>query len=61
MTIQREHKNGPFVIQCDECTETVELQGYEFAEALADAKDQGFVSINNKGTWQHHCKQCADD
>lgn len=58
MTIQREHRNGPFVVQCDECQDTEELEGYEFPEALADAKARGFVPRKVGDTWVHLCRSC---
>jgi hypothetical protein len=58
MTIQREHRSGPFVVQCDTCQDTEELEGYEFQEALADAKARGFVTRKEGETWVHYCRSC---
>lgn len=58
MTIQREYRNGPFVIQCDDCGDTEELEHTEFNEALADAKSRGFVVRKEGETWHHYCKDC---
>lgn len=59
MTIQREYRNGPFVVQCDNCGDTEELEGYEFNEALTDAKARGYAVKKEDETWHHYCRQCA--
>lgn len=57
MTIKREYRNGPFVVQCDDCTETVELEGYKLKEAVEDAKSRGFTPTFD-GQWYHKCRSC---
>lgn len=59
MTIQREYRNGPFVIQCDTCLDAEELEGTERPEAVKDAKDRGYVlSFDGRQTT---CKHCWDE
>ena len=56
--MQRECRNGPFVIQCDECSETEELFGSTFEYALADARSRGYVVRKEDQTWTHYCRNC---
>lgn len=66
MTIEREGRNGPFIIQCDCCSETYECLGDEFPAAISDAISEGWFSID-RGTrfenrWRHYCGQpCAKE
>lgn len=58
MTIKREYRNGPFVVQCDECTDTKELEGTDLMEAVQDSKERGFTPVFD-GQWYHHCRSCS--
>lgn len=58
MTISKEHRNGPFIVQCDECMDAEELEGEEFKEAVSDAKERGYQA-HFSGGWTHSCKQCS--
>lgn len=60
MTLEREGRTGPFIIECDICKETYECEHEEFADALADARSEGWYAINRSGEWKHYCCQpCA--
>ncbi len=64
MTIEREGRNGPFVIECDVCNETYECMGEDFSDSIQDAFREGWFSINrgsrNHQKWRHYCSQgCA--
>lgn len=58
MTIERENRNGPFVIECDTCHDTDELEGEAFHEALDDARGRGFKAYPIAGGWGHRCRSC---
>jgi hypothetical protein len=63
MTLEREGVRGPFVVQCDECMEVMELDCFEFAGALAKLKSRGWVPTYNadEEEWNHLCKDCQED
>ena len=57
MTLQREYQNGPFVVQCNTCEDTEELEGNERPEAIADAKSRGYTAHFNGRRWT--CAYCT--
>lgn len=62
MTLEREGYNGPFVVQCDDCMEVMELDTFNFEGALAKLKSRGWVPKFNPDTekWEHRCIGCKD-
>lgn len=63
MTLERDGFNGPFVVECDECHEVMELDTFNFQGALAKLKSRGWVPQFNSETegWDHLCKDCKED
>lgn len=60
MTLQREYLGGPHVVQCDDCSETVELEGDTRTEAVRDAKERGFKPHFDGRKWScRHCDAAA--
>jgi hypothetical protein len=60
VTLEREGYNGPFVVECDDCHETMELDCFNFQGALAKLKSRGWKPKYNPETeeWEHLCKDC---
>jgi hypothetical protein len=62
MTIERDSRNGPFVICCDVCSETYECLGEDFSSAIFDAIGEGWFSIKRGSEFKHYCSQpCAKE
>ena len=59
MTIQREHYNGPFIVQCNDCGEAEELEGAGFNSACHDAKERGYFAKLIDNVWHHFCSYCT--
>lgn len=59
MTISREHRDGPYVVQCNTCTDTEELHGETPQDASADAKERGYVAYRiGERKYIHNCGYC---
>lgn len=63
MTLERDGYNGPFVVECDNCQEVMELDCFVFSGALAKLKSRGWVPKYNPDTesWDHRCTDCKDE
>lgn len=57
MTIQREYAGGPFVVQCNECLDTEELEGESRQEAVKDARERGYTAHFEERRWT--CRICT--
>ena len=66
MTLEREGYNGPFVVECDECHEVMELECFDFHGALAKLKSRGWRPKVNPDPdldtveWIHLCPECCE-
>lgn len=58
MTLKREYSRGPFAVTCDNCGETTELAEDDFADAVEEAKVEGYKPEFIDGSWEHFCRQC---
>lgn len=47
-------------VTCDECGEDIDLSG-DFLEVIAQAKEEDWLIINEKGEFKHYCPDCKDD
>jgi hypothetical protein len=61
MSFEREYRNGPFVMSCDHCNDTIECEHTEFEDALADAKSRGWLIRKRRDTWMHFCSSSCDE
>jgi hypothetical protein len=61
MTISREYLDGPFVVQCNDCSDTEELEGTERSEAVEDAKRRGYTAHFDGRRWTcGYCTKAAE-
>lgn len=59
MTIQREYRGGPFVVQCNVCQDAEELDGDNNIDVANDARAKGYKpTLDDDGEWQHTCTAC---
>ena len=60
MTLEREGHAGPWVVECDDCHEVMELDCFDFHGALAKLKSRGWKPVFDLilEAWTHLCKDC---
>jgi hypothetical protein len=63
MSVIRDH--GELTFECDSCGDLLDTGMTDFADALANAKREGWVVVR-KATrveieWQHRCPECEDE
>ena len=49
-----------FVMECDFCSEYIDLDTDDFQEAIDMAKDYGWKIRKVDGEWVHVCPACVD-
>lgn len=60
MTLEREGHRGPWVVQCDDCNEVMELDCFDFYGARGKLKSRGWATRFNSEVeeWEHFCGDC---
>lgn len=58
MTIERQHGYG-FIVACDFCSETEELDADSFEDAVAEIRRDGWNSVKNGNEWYNQCPDCV--
>lgn len=56
MSIEREGSLTRF--NCDGAGCYKNYEGGEFFSAWAEAKSEGWVNLQSRGSWQHYCPTC---
>lgn len=47
--------------QCDTCPDAFDPDSTDFAEAWAEAKENGWRATKVDGEWMHSCPDCAEN
>lgn len=48
---------GKFVVECEDCSETLETGTNDFDEARAKMREEGWTVKLKRSTWEHRCPQ----
>lgn len=60
MLTQRKKIPRTVDVSCDGCSsEFLETSSHTFRDAMADARDAGWVAAESDGKWSHYCPGCA--
>lgn len=51
--------DGEITFECDECGEENHTDNSDFQSALAQIREDGWVSSKEGGEWHHHCSDCT--
>lgn len=58
MTLEREYRRGPYVVQCDACQDAHECDSANLMSAQAESQREGFVAVAKDGDLGHLCAYC---
>jgi hypothetical protein len=58
MTLEREYRRGPYVVQCDTCQDVHECDSTNLMSAQAESQREGFVAVARDGGIGHLCAYC---
>lgn len=53
----KKNKDG-FELACDECSETEQIEGHDFIDALNFVKGNGWRAHKIGQSWEHSCPAC---